>query len=89
MKQSRQCCGAGPPCASYLCYPASRLSTLSSPPSERPVALSQVSKVPELDKWHLYLVDWGYNTPEERTRADADPRITLLSKAAFLQLTSA
>ncbi len=49
----------------------------------------QVSKLPELQKWQLYLVDWGYNTSEERTRADADPRITLLSKAAFLQLTSA
>ena len=49
----------------------------------------QVSKLQELEKWQLYLVDWGYNTSEERTRADADPRITLLSKAAFLQLTSA
>ena len=50
---------------------------------------AQVSKVAELDKWQLYLVDWGYNTEAERRRADADPRITLLSKEDFLALTSA
>ena len=49
----------------------------------------QVSKVAELGKWHLYLVDWGYNTEAERQRASADPRITLLSKEDFLALTSA
>ena len=43
----------------------------------------------ELDKWLLYLVDWGYNTEAERQRAAADPRITLLSKQDFLALTSA
>ena len=47
----------------------------------------QVSKVAELDKWQLYLVDWGYNTETERKRAEADPRITLLTKEAFLALT--
>ena len=47
-----------------------------------------MSKVPELQTWHLYLVDWGYNTPAERARAEADPRITLLSKPAFLELAS-
>lgn len=51
------------------------------------VLVVQVSKVAELDKWQLYLVDWGYNTEAERQRADADPRITLLTKEAFLALT--
>ncbi len=32
-----------------------------------------------LDDWKLYLVDWGYNTLEERQRAEANPRIQLLS----------
>ena len=48
-----------------------------------------MSKVAELDKWQLYLVDWGYNTEAERRRAAADPRITLLNKGDFLALTSA
>ena len=29
----------------------------------------------ELDHWQLYLVDWGYNTVEERKRASSNPRI--------------
>lgn len=51
--------------------------------------MAQVSKVEELDKWQLYLVDWGYNTEAERRRAEADPRITLLNKEDFLALTNA
>ena len=39
----------------------------------------QVCKVPELEAWQLYLVDWGYNTAEERKRAQENPRIQLLS----------
>ena len=39
----------------------------------------QVCKLPELEQWQLYLVDWGYNTQEERRRAEENPRITLLS----------
>ncbi len=42
----------------------------------------QVCKVPELEAWQLYLVDWGYNTPDERKRAQANPRIRLLSLGA-------
>ena len=53
------------------------------------MSVAQVSKVVELENWQLYLVDWGYNTEEERQRAAADPRITLLSKDKFLALTSA
>ena len=39
----------------------------------------KVCKDPKLEAWQLYLVDWGYNTPEERQRAQDNPRIQLLS----------
>lgn len=39
----------------------------------------QVCKVAGLEEWQLYLVDWGYNTEEERHRANENPRISLLS----------
>ncbi|BDA48771.1 hypothetical protein COCOBI_12-4530 [Coccomyxa sp. Obi] len=42
--------------------------------------LEKVCKVPELQEWQLYLVDWGYNTQEERERAAANPRISVVSK---------
>jgi len=42
--------------------------------------------VPALDAWGLYLVDWGYNTPEERASAAAHPRITVLDVPAFRKL---
>jgi hypothetical protein len=41
----------------------------------------QVCKVPELKDWQLYLVDWGYNTAEERERAAANPRISVINKS--------
>ncbi len=43
-------------------------------------------KVPELSGWALYLVDWGYNTAEERARAAANPRIEVVDKARLKQL---
>ncbi|EIE27437.1 hypothetical protein COCSUDRAFT_26736 [Coccomyxa subellipsoidea C-169] len=45
--------------------------------------LEKVCKVPELQEWQLYLVDWGYNTREERERAEANPRISVINKAQF------
>ncbi len=39
--------------------------------------------MPELQEWQLYLVDWGYNTREERERAEANPRISVINKAQF------
>ena len=39
----------------------------------------QVCKVDALSGWHLYLVDWGYNTAEERERAARNPRISVMS----------
>ena len=42
--------------------------------------------MPELAAWNLYLVDWGYNTEAERSRAAADPRIELVDLAALSAL---
>jgi hypothetical protein len=36
--------------------------------------------------WSLYLVDWGYNTPDERAAAAGNPRIELLSVPQFADL---
>ena len=46
----------------------------------------QVCKVPELADWQLYLVDWGYNTAEERQQAEANPRIEVIGKARMRAL---
>ena len=37
-------------------------------------------KISDLDHWKLYLVDWGYNTREERSRAAANPRIQVVKR---------
>ena len=39
----------------------------------------QVCKEEALKGWQLYLVDWGYNTVEERQRAAQNPRIHVVS----------
>ncbi|CAG9463179.1 unnamed protein product [Pedinophyceae sp. YPF-701] len=36
-----------------------------------------------LEPWKLYLVDWGYNTPQERARAAANPRIATITAPEF------
>lgn len=36
--------------------------------------------------WRLFLVDWGYNTPEERAAAAADDRIELVGVERFAAL---
>lgn len=41
----------------------------------------QVCKVAELDHWHLYLVDWGYNTEQERETAGKNKRIRVVDMA--------
>lgn len=46
----------------------------------------QVAKQPECDKWKLFLVDWGYNTPKERERAAANPRIEVIDLSRFAAL---
>ncbi|XP_004492756.1 uncharacterized protein [Cicer arietinum] len=50
---------------------------------DRFATLKNVIKEPELDKWSLYLVDWGYNTQKEKDEAAANPRIQLLELNDF------
>jgi hypothetical protein len=45
-----------------------------------------VCKVPELEAWQLFLVDWGYNTPEERERAAANERIKVVCVGEFREV---
>ena len=47
--------------------------------------LEKVCKVgTALERWELYLVDWGYNTEAERARAAANPRITVVGVDEFV-----
>lgn len=46
----------------------------------------QVAAIPELSLWKLYLVDWGYNTVEEKARAQANPRIDVVNYTQFADL---
>ncbi|CAI9764853.1 unnamed protein product [Fraxinus pennsylvanica] len=50
---------------------------------DRLASLKNVIKEPELDKWNLYLGDWGYNTPKERDEAASIPRIHILQLSDF------
>jgi hypothetical protein len=45
--------------------------------------LEKVCAVPGLGHWNLYLVDWGYNTGEERAAAAANPRVRVIDAAEF------
>jgi hypothetical protein len=49
----------------------------------------QVAKVPSLERYRLYLVDWGYNTEAERSRAAASPRIEIIGIKHFQELARA
>lgn len=51
--------------------------------ANRSLLTRQVCKEPHLAHWKLYLVDWGYNTPEERTRAAANPRVQVINAQEF------
>ena len=48
--------------------------------------LEKVALVDDLRDWHLYLVDWGYNTPTERAAAEAHPRIRLINAEEYGKL---
>ena len=39
-----------------------------------------------LEDWELVLVDWGDNTREERKRAEANPRITVVNVETFAKM---
>ena len=45
----------------------------------------QVCQVKELEHWQLYLVDWGYNTQQERERAASNPRIHVVNHEQMSQ----
>ena len=45
----------------------------------------QVCQVKELDHWMLYLVDWGYNTKQEREQAANNPRIQVVNHQQLSQ----
>lgn len=45
----------------------------------------QVCKVKELEHWMLYLVDWGYNTEQEREQAAQNPRIHVVNHQQLSQ----
>ena len=79
--------------AERLCKWGWTLPPPSSPPPTRapcpPPPLhqcTQVASLPDLAPWCLYLVDWGYNTPEERARAAAHPRIEVVGVERFRAL---
>eukprot|EP00850_Spirogloea_muscicola_P002850 SM000011S19028 [mRNA] locus=s11:470466:472320:- [translate_table: standard] len=50
---------------------------------DRLATLKNVIKRPELDKWHLYLGTWGYNTPSEREEANKISRIHVIDLPDF------
>jgi len=50
--------------------------------------LVKVKADPALEGWRLYLVDWGYNTEEERATASADDRIQLIGADAFADIAA-
>ncbi|HEY9639476.1 MAG TPA: HAD family hydrolase [Coleofasciculaceae cyanobacterium] len=56
---------------------------------DRLKTLQNITLEPDLEAVKLYLADWGYNTETDREIARQDPRIHLLSLAAFAQDFSA
>jgi len=70
------------PCSCLHPPPARLIAALACP---RPAAW-QVSKHDSLQRYQLYLVDWGYNTPAERAAAAAHPRVEVVDIARFSQL---
>ncbi len=52
---------------------------------DRLKTLQLVEQQPDLQSLHLYLADWGYNTPQERDVAKNHSRIQLISLSEFSQ----
>eukprot|EP00192_Tetraselmis_astigmatica_P013614 CAMPEP_0117681762 /NCGR_PEP_ID=MMETSP0804-20121206/19187_1 /TAXON_ID=1074897 /ORGANISM="Tetraselmis astigmatica, Strain CCMP880" /LENGTH=336 /DNA_ID=CAMNT_0005491605 /DNA_START=1 /DNA_END=1011 /DNA_ORIENTATION=+ len=48
--------------------------------------LDKMAPMNEMSAWKLLLVDWGYNTEEERARAEASPRIDLIGPQQYAEL---
>lgn len=53
---------------------------------DRLQTLIRVAETESLRHINLYLADWGYNTPEERGKARANPRITIWQRGSFLNV---
>ncbi|KFM28808.1 hypothetical protein F751_6329 [Auxenochlorella protothecoides] len=50
---------------------------------DKALTLHKASAMPQLAHWNLYLVDWGYNTQEEREVVRRQDRIKLISLDDF------
>jgi hypothetical protein len=48
--------------------------------------LQKIEKDKDLEDYHLYLVDWGYNTESEKQYARDSTRIELINSARFGEL---
>lgn len=48
-------------------------------------ALTLASQRPGLDGWDFVLVDWGYNTPEQRAHARADPKLRVVNRRELVR----
>ncbi|NRB06831.1 MAG: HAD family hydrolase [Richelia sp.] len=55
---------------------------------DRLKTLQLVEQQPDLQSVHLYMADWGYNTPQERETAENHSRIQLISLSEFSQYFS-
>ncbi|MGG6293586.1 HAD family hydrolase [Leptolyngbya sp. AN02str] len=52
---------------------------------DRLKTLQGVAAQPDLEDVQLFLADWGYNTESDRTQAQTEPRMTLISLVQFGQ----
>ena len=52
---------------------------------DRIKTLHKVKEQTDLEDVELFLADWGYNTPKDRTAAQEDMRINLISLAQFVE----
>ncbi|KAM0825082.1 hypothetical protein ACQ4PT_069795 [Festuca glaucescens] len=50
---------------------------------DRLATLKNVIKEPALERWNLYLVNWGYNTPKEREEASDISRVKVIDLSDF------
>ncbi|KAM0927678.1 hypothetical protein ACQ4PT_002693 [Festuca glaucescens] len=50
---------------------------------DRLATLKNVIKEPALERWNLYLVNWGYNTPKEREEATDISRVKVIDLSDF------
>ncbi len=66
----------GGACASAECFP----------PCWPAILVLQVAATPGFERWQLFLVEWGYNTVDERHRASSSDRIRVIGLSQFDEL---